>query len=343
LIGDRILDGPIKSHFSIHGPAVTLINACRELDEQIGFFLGPFALKRHTTEALEIHGQIHPFDLTEVTRSLSAAADSRRRCDELVEIYSLAERHWIVDERWGVCEIDLLKHRWRSWLLPRPLFDPVQLADAAVLHPMAQLLRLRGVELVPAISIERAGWGAMVIAPYPISAEIARVVRAGYRVIGQRWTALVRQNGRIALRRVPGVLESPASPGKSLSRGAAWIDLTRDNPWASADIAWCDAVLAIAPGRRSNSQGRVVPIAEAQAFLRHVWPVPQLPLDRPRLQHPAVTLAGQCICLSLQLSRHEDEFLQLIEFARKRSASRVQVSISRALRRTIVPAARKAG
>jgi hypothetical protein len=336
------LDGPIKSHFSIHGPAVTLINSCRQLDEQIAFFLDPFALKRHSPQALEIHGQIRPFDLTEVTRSFSAAADSRRHCDELVEIYSLADRHWIVDERWGVCEIDLLKHRWRSWLLPRSLLDPVQLAEAAVLHPMAQLLRLRGVELVPAISIERAGWGALVIAPYPISAEIARLVRAGYRVIGQRWTALVRQNGRITLRRVPGILESPPSPGKSLPRGAAWIDLTSDNPWASADLAWCDAVLSVAPGRRSTSQGRVVPVAESQAYLRHAWPLPQLPLDRPR-QHPAATLAAQCICLSLQLSRHEDEFLQLIEFARKRSASRVQVSISRALRRTIVPAARKAG
>jgi len=336
------LDGPIKSHFSIHGPAVTLINSCRNLDEQISFFLDPFSLKRHSSEALEIHGQIRPFDLAEVTRSFSAAADSRRCCDELVEIYSLAERHWIVDERWGVCEIDLLKHRWRSWLLPHPLLDPVALVEAAVLQPMAQLLRLRGVELVPAISIERAGWGALIIAPYPISAEIARIVRAGYRVIGQRWTALVRQNGRIALRRVPGVLESPVLPGKSLSRAAAWIDLTRDNPWASADLAWCDAVLAIAPGRRSNSQGRVVPTGESQAFLRHVWPLRQLPLDRPR-QHPAATLAGQCICLSLQLSRHEDEFLQMIEFARKRSTSRVQVSISRALRRITVPASPRAG
>jgi hypothetical protein len=336
------LDGPIKSHFSIHGPAVTLINSCRQLDEQIAFFLDPFALKRSSSEAVEIHGQIRPFDLAEVTRSFSAAADSRRSCDELVEIYSLAERHWIVDERWGVCEIDLLKHRWRSWLLPHPLLDPVPLAEAAVLQPMAQLLRLRAVDLVPAISIERSGWGALVIAPYPISAEISRIVRAGYRVIGQRWTALVRQNGRIALRRVPGVLESPASPGNSLSRRSAWIDLTRDNPWASADLACCDAVLAIAPGRRSNSQGRVVPMGESQAFLRHAWPLRQLPLDRPRL-HPAATLAGQCICLSLQLSRHEDEFLQLLEFARKRSASRVQVSISSALRRIIGPAARKAG
>ena len=337
------MDGPIKSHFSIHGPAVTLTNSCRELDEQIKFFLDPFALKRHSPGPLEIDGQIRPFDLTEVTRSLSAAADSRRRCDELVEIYSLAERHWIVDERWGVCEIDLLKHRWRSWLLPRSLLDPIQLAEAAVLHPMAQLLRLRGVDLVPAIAIERAGWGALVIVPYPISAEIARIVRAGYRVIGQRWTALVRQNGRITLRRVPGLLESSALPGKSVSRGAAWIDLTWDNPWASADLAWCEAVLAIAPGRRSTSQGRVVPMAESQPFLRHAWPIRQLPVDRPRLQHPAATLAAQCICLSLQLSRHEDEFLQLIEFARKRSASRVQVSISRALRRSIVPVARKAG
>ena len=81
--------------------------------------------------------------------------------------YSLAEKHWIVDDRWGVCEIDLLKHRWRSWVLPNPSLDPVHLAEAAVLWPMAQLLRSRGVEIVPAISVERAGWGALRDRPLP--------------------------------------------------------------------------------------------------------------------------------------------------------------------------------
>jgi hypothetical protein len=322
------LDGPIKSCFSVYGPAVTLTNSCRQLDEPIELFLGGFALKGDSPGPAEIHGQIRPFDLTDATRSLSAAAGGRRRCHDLLEIYSLAERHWIVDQRWGMCELDLLKHRWRSWVLPHPLADGVRLAEEAALHPMAQLLRLRGVDLVPAISIERAGWGALVIAPYPISAPIARIVRAGYRVIGQRWTALVRHNGNVLLRRVGGAMESSTPHG-------GWIDLTAGNPWACAELARCDAVLAIAGGRRSRSQGRVVAPDQAQAFLRHVWPIRQLPPDRPSLQHPAAALAGQCVCLSLQLSRHEDQFLQLVEFARNRSAARVQVFVNAALRRSV--------
>lgn len=332
-----VLPLPIKYSLSLHGAALQLANSCPVLDEQIGFFLNPFLLKRHAAQDNEFHGQICPFDMAEVTHSLSRAADSERHSDGLVEIYSLAEKHWIIDDRWGFCEIDLLKHRWRSWVLPNPSLDPIQLAEAAVLWPMAQLLRTRGVEIVPALSIERAGWGALVIAPYPIPGEISRIIRAGYRVIGQRWTALVRQNGRIVLRRIPGLVQSPASSGRSIGRRPVWTDLTSDNPWASADLAWCDAVLTIAPGRRSKTIGRVIPAAECQTALRRAWPIPDLPISRPRLLHPAAVLARECHCLNLQLSRHEDEFLDLIEFTRRRTGARVQVSINNALRRHIVP------
>jgi hypothetical protein len=334
---ETVLQLPIKYSLSLYGAAIQLANSCPALDEQIGFFLNPFLLKRQTAQSNEFHGQICPFDMAEVTHSLSRAGASERHSDDLVEIYSLAEKHWILDDRWGVCEIDLLKHRWRSWVLPNPSLDPIQLAEAAVLWPMAQLLRSRGVEIVPALSIERAGWGALVIAPYPIPGEISRIIRAGYRVIGQRWTALIPQNGRIVLRRIPGLVQSPASSGRSIGRRPIWTDLTSDNPWASADLAWCDAVLTIAPGRRSKTLGRVIPAAECQTALRRAWPIPDLPISRPRLQHPAALLARDCHCLNLQLSRHEDEFLDLIEFTRRRTAARVQVSINNALRRHIVP------
>jgi len=303
------------------------------MQEQIRFFLGPFLLSRHPTQGDEFHGQIRPFQLAEVTHSLSPAAKSERYSDGLVEIYSLSEKHWIIDDRWGICEIDLLKRRWRSWVIPRPALDAVQLAEAAALWPMAHLLRTRGVEMVPAIAVERAGWGAMIISPYPIGDEIARIVRAGYRVIGQRWTALIPQNGRLVLRHVPGLLESPASLGRSISRRPIWTNLTSENPWSSAEMAWCDAVIAIAPGRRSKTVGRVVSPADSQTLLRRAWPMPDLPINRPRLDHPAAYLGRDCLCLSVQLSRRNDEFLDLIEFTRKRSATRVKVSIGQALRR----------
>lgn len=332
------MPGPIKYSFSVHGPAVDLTNCCPALDEQIRFFLGPFSQKRHAGQHHDVRGQILPFDLSEVTHSLSRAGTSRRHSDGLIEIYSHAEKHWVVDDRWGMCEIDLLKHRWRSWLIPNPTLDPIQIAEGAILWPLAQLLRARGIELVPAIAIERAGWGALVIAPYPIPREIARVIRAGYRVIGQRWTALAYTNGRIVLRRIPGLVESAASRGYSISRRPIWTDLTADNPWASADVAWCDTVLVIAPGRRSKTRGRIVPAGESHAALRRAWPIVDLPVNRARLRHPAAALSRDCLCMNLQLSRHEDEFLDLVELARRRPGPKVQVFINNALRRHIVPA-----
>jgi hypothetical protein len=292
--------------------------------------LGPFSLKRSCGDAIQTQGVIRPFDLSEVMHSLSSATASVRYADRLMDIYSNTERHWILDDRWGVCEIDLLKHRWRSWIIPGATLDAVQLAEAAVVWPMAQLLRLRGIELVPAISIERSGWGALIIAPYPIPREITRVIRAGYRVVGQRWTAITRQGGRIVLRHVPGLTELPAL-GRAMRSNPAWTDLLGGNPWSSAEVAGCEAVVAIVPGRRSKSCGRVLSDEAAAQLLRRAWPICGLPVDRLRMDHPAALMAVQCVCLSLQLSRHEDEFLELIELARHRKPARERVSIQKAL------------
>jgi len=86
--------------------------------------------------------------------------------------------------------------------------------------------------------------------------------------------------------------------------------------------------------------GGLVSAGESQTALRRAWPIPDLPVNRPRLQHPAALLARDCLCLNLQLSRHEDEFLDLVEFARRRGAVKAQVSINNALRRHFVPARR---
>lgn len=318
---------------------MSVANSCPALDGQIQFFLKPFASIAQP-KIFPARGEIRPFDLAEVTRSLASAAASQRQSDDLVDIYSLAERSWVLDDRWGMCEINLLKHRWQSWVLPHPTLDPVRLAEAAVLWPMAQLLRLRGIELVRAISVERAGWGALILSPYSITGEISRLLRGGYRVIGQRWTALVPQHGRIVLRHIPGVVESLDARNKWIGRETAWIDLAVQNPWSAARLSSCDAVIVIASGRRGTSRGRIVAASESQALLRRHWPLTELPLNRSRVQPTIAALAAQCLCLSLQLSKHADEFLQLVEFARHRSASKIQVSVSSALRRHFVPAAR---
>jgi hypothetical protein len=326
------LDVPIKSLFSVYGATAAVCNWCPELHESIQIFLRPFVQRRNQPVGRESCGQIRRFDLAEVTRSLADAGESQRRCDPLVSIYSHNEQHWILDDRWGVCEIDLLRHRWRSWVLPQTLLDPMQLAEAAVLQPMAHLLRLSGVELIPAVALERSGWATLIIAPYPIPTQISRAVRAGYRVIGQRWVALVRRTDRVVLRHLPGAMEAPAGGGKSIGRRLQWIDITANNPWATAQTAWCDAVAVISPGRCSRSRARILLPAEVQSHIRHAWPVSTLGFDKPSLRHTASILSRRCLCVSMQLSRHEDEFLNLIESMRKRTAPKVEVSIQAALR-----------
>jgi hypothetical protein len=334
------LNVPIKYGFSIHGSPVSIANSFGTLDEQIQFFLKPFTSVSQPQNT-PTRGEIRPFDLSEVTHSLAPAAASERQSDDLVDIYSLGEKNWILDDRWGMCEIDLLKNRWQSWVLPHPTLDPVRLAEATVLWPLAQLLRLRGIELVPAISVERGGWGALIVSPYSITSEISRLVRAGYRVIGQRWTALLRPHGRVVMRRMPGVVESPAAGNKLIGRKTAWMDLMAQNPWQTAELASCDAVIVVASGRRCKSHGRVVNSSDSRSLLRRYWPMTDLPLNRSRVQATTAALASQCLCLSLQLSKNTDEFLQIVEFARQRTASRVQVAITGALRRHFAPIARK--
>jgi hypothetical protein len=326
--GAQSLQQPIKSRFSVYGAAVAISNGCGQLNDALRLFLRSFEVTRNSREGLETIGEIRPFELGEVTRSLLSAGETQRRCDALVSIYSRGERHWVLDDRWGVCEIDLLRHRWRSWVLPHASLDAVQLVESAVMQPLAQLLRPRGVELVPAVSLERGGWAALVIAPYPITAEVSGAIRAGYRVVGQRWTALLRKSDRIVLRHVPGVMEVPrGAGGKWIGKSIEWTDVTTGNPWATAETAWCDAVVTIGAGRRSRSCGRIVPAHEARGLLRRARSISALPVDWGCLQHCAAALAERCMCMQVELSRHEEEFLQLLEILRKRAAQKVEVSV----------------
>ncbi len=224
--------------------------------------LGPFAATGHDwpAEAAPTSGSIQPYDMQVIARHLSPTA---HRCAEAnhdgdpLDLYEEGERFWLVDERWGMAEINMLRGQWRSWLLPEPKIDPVRCDELSVIWPLAQLLRGRGLHLVPAVSAVRDGWSVLILGSSRLDAELLAMIDANYRVIGQRWTAIRVEEGRLALLQMPGRVERSSGPrlagpaGRSdFFRGdASWADLTSEHRGSRQTHAFCDAVLSIAPGR----------------------------------------------------------------------------------------------
>ena len=90
-------------------------------------------------------------------RHLSPTAKPVAAMGSTMELYEEGERFWLIDDRWGLTEMNLLKGQFQSWILPRPAIDPGMIVQDAVLWPLAQLLRGKGLSLVPGISVA-AGW-----------------------------------------------------------------------------------------------------------------------------------------------------------------------------------------
>jgi hypothetical protein len=234
-------------------------------------------------------------------------------------VYEEGERYWLVDERWGLAEVNLLKGQWRSWVLPGPALklDPLRCAERAVLWPLAQLTRARGVHLLPAVAAVRDGWAVLILCPFSLEPELRAMIRDGYRIVGQRWTAVREEEGRLALLHMPGRVERPgAAHLRSAADDDTWLDLTAGRGWARQEHAFCDAVLIAEPGRRGCAEARELSPAEAAAHLRRAWPLPDVHAGR-RASHLPALLSRQCRCASAQLSRDPKENLELLAAMRE--------------------------
>lgn len=217
-----------------------------------------------STTAPAIRGLIYPFDSALVARSVRRSSNRVPTRDPLQEIYADNERLWLIDERWGVTEVNLLKRLWRSWV--RPNVDPSVMLDHAICWPMAQLLERRGTSLIPAVSLVRDGWGVLVLSPYDLTAELSRLTHAGYRVMGARWTAVHTSVAGVTLHRGPEAWSAGvASPGT----------LTVGDPWfgCRAASSACDCVMIVQPTRRDRVAARSVGAATAHASLQNGWPM----------------------------------------------------------------------
>lgn len=296
----------------LHGLAIEITCESPSLNPTLGRLLGCYSVPDFDQGPTVTHGSIRPYVGAEVARRLPSNAVPLHDAGELTEIYAQDERAWIFDERWGMSEINLLKGQWKSWILPQPRIDAVRVTEMAVLRPLAMLIKNRGIHLIPAAAVARDGFAALAISPFGLERELSALLAARYRIIGQRWTALREDDGRLALLGMPGVMQqrpaSAASPPE-------WIDLTASNPLSSQPYAICNAVLIIDAGRRARATSSAWELNDAATVLRLAWPIPELHPGRRRMQF-ASRIPQLCDCYRVQLSHEPREWVSLLESLR---------------------------
>ncbi|HVT88144.1 MAG TPA: hypothetical protein VHD56_04770, partial [Tepidisphaeraceae bacterium] len=101
----------------LHGLGVDLACESRGLLAPLSDALGEFGVESFEAGVAPIHGAIRPYQQHEVLRYLSNSAVRLNGPNELVEIYQQDERFWMIDDRWGLCELNVLKGNFRSWVL----------------------------------------------------------------------------------------------------------------------------------------------------------------------------------------------------------------------------------
>jgi hypothetical protein len=300
-----VSEGATRLRYCVHGPGVEITCQVEPLLEPIQSALGALSVKSLVGNSSIIHGSISHFDHRQVRMHLSNTAKRVSTDNDLLELYEEGERFWRLEDNWGICEINILRGQFRSWILPLNTSNEEKIVEQAVMWPIAQLLRPRGVCLIPAASMVRDDWGVLLLSTFNIEPELTSMVHAGFRVVGQSWSALREVGQRIVMMGMPGFLHRNDQP----------VDLTRESPGSSSEQANCDVVIVLAPGRRPLTNMRPITASNALGRVRHAWPMVELhPLRRPG-QMPA-RLAHRCRIYEMQLSRNPHDLLSMLETAR---------------------------
>ena len=300
--------------YSLHGCALELSCDVPALFEQIEHLLGEFRVTGSPEGVFPVAGFVRRYCEKDVLKRLSQTARRVVRTGDLLELYEDGERFWLIDDRWGITEMNLLKGQWRSWVLNNPTIDPVRCAEMAVLWPMAQLLRARGLSLIPAASVALGSRAMLILSPFGLEPELGALIRGGYRVIGQSWTAIREADGKIELLHMPGHVERPVPPGLRLASGEpapTWVDLVGSHVGAERQQGFCEAVFVVEPGRRPLAGVRPVDPVKSLHLLRSSWPIIELHPSRRHGQLPA-RLAQHCATYQLRLSREPRDLLKML-------------------------------
>lgn len=308
---------PCDHRLCIHGLAVQVLCGVPRLNWPIHHALGDFATPAWPDGFSPVAGAVQPYDESVVMRHLSPNA-AAIATDDLTEIYEHGERFWIVDDRWGIAEINLLKLTWQSWVLPHATMPAWQVVEAAVTWPLAQLLRPKGLTLLPAASVSRDGFGVLILSPFGIEPELTALAASGWGVVGQRWTALREDDGRVSMLSLPGQVERLSGPRYRAADGhnatlatSNWVDLTLERPGCSQHHAYCDAVVVVDAARRGSARAKPVKGTGSASILKNAWPIFDLHVPSRQTHLPA-RLAASATVIEAHLSRNARDFVDLL-------------------------------
>jgi hypothetical protein len=298
---------PIRM-FCMHGHALALSDDLPLLRGAVDQVLAPFATEALPDGISFIEGHLRHYIEGEVLRHLSATAARIPTPEPCIELYHEGDRFWLLDERWGICEVNFFRGQFKSFVLAQASLDPASLVEAAVIWPMAQLLRQRGLHLVRSVSVVKDGFGALVLPTCPIWGEVAALVEAGYELVSQRWTALRVDDGRVEMLHIPGLAQ--------VNEGGEWVDLVQHHQLH----AFCNAVILVERGKQLDGELIELNPAQASEALRRDWPVLEV---YPTRRTGAMTgaLSSLCRCAHARLSRSGGDLLSVIEGMRGTSSA----------------------
>lgn len=304
---------------NVHGLAAELRCSLPGIRQMIADLLTSLIVDAWPEGFQAVEGTVDAYDADVVARHLSPQADRIAIFGDHAELWRDGERCWLIDDAWGLCEINLLKRSWRSWLLPAGQLDPLRAIEQAILWPMSQVLMARGLSLVPAASVVHRGRGVLLLSPFSLEPELSALLEGGHGLIGQRWTACREEDARPVLLAMPGRVErSPIPHLRSKPRSlmsiepmrSEWVDLSSNS--TTCRYAWCDMILLVEPGRRAAAKLTPLSGASATAAVRRAWPMPDIGHMNRQAQF-ATRLPQTAAIYQVELSRDPIALVRLLE------------------------------
>ncbi len=318
---------------NVHGSAIDLRCALPGLRQVIADAMGEMIVDAWPDGFVPAEGVVDFYNADVVARSMSSSASQCAIYNESAELWRDGERFWLIDETWGVCELNLMRRTFRSWVLDQGQLDPVRCLEQAVLWPMSQVLIAKNVALIPAAAIIHNDRGILLISPFNPEPELSMLHAAGHAVVSQRWVTMREDDStasRPMLQRVGMPMEVSPLPqprsrvGVSSSSATLWTDLHSAKSAVTNHMSTpnqsavqthvqtrCDAILLVEPGRRTVPSVRQLTGASATAAVKRAWPMPDM-LMGPKQSQMAARLAAGSQVFQVELSRDPRALLRLL-------------------------------